>query len=42
MSTFVHNLAGGNLEAQKWTADEIRAKAQEIEAFWTNHSIVAD
>jgi hypothetical protein len=27
---FVHNLAGGNLEALKWTADEIRDKAKEI------------
>jgi hypothetical protein len=27
---FVANLAGGNLEALAWTADEIRAKAKEV------------
>jgi hypothetical protein len=39
---FVHNLAGGNNEAIKWTADEIRSKAVEIKAYYNNISVVAD
>lgn len=38
----VHNLAGGNLEALKYTADEIRAKAKESLAFHNAWSTVAD
>jgi hypothetical protein len=39
---FVKNLAGGNHEALAWSADEIRAKAQEIAANTDEWSLVAD
>jgi hypothetical protein len=39
---FVANLAGGNLEALTWTADEIRQKAKEIKEFTSEWSVVAD
>jgi hypothetical protein len=39
---FVHNLAGGNREAEKWTADEIRAKAKDIGAYGNEWCVVAD
>lgn len=39
---FVHNLAGGNLEALAWTADEIRQKAKEIKEFSSEWTVVAD
>lgn len=39
---FVANLAGGNREAQVWTADEIRAKAVEIAAYSSSWCVVAD
>lgn len=39
---FTANLAGGNKEAQVWTADEIRAKAREIMAFDNQWATVAD
>lgn len=39
---FVHNLAGGNLEAFVWSADEIRAKAVDIKAYDDMYSVVAD
>ena len=39
---FVHNLAGGNKEAQVWTADEIRAKAREILEYDNDWTTVAD
>jgi hypothetical protein len=39
---FVHNLAGGNLEALAWTADEIRQKAREIKEFSSEWTVVAD
>ena len=39
---FTANLAGGNLEAQAWTADEIRAKAKEILSFDNSFTTVAD
>lgn len=35
---FVHNLAGGNREALRWTADEIRAKAREIMDYWSSET----
>lgn len=38
----VHNLAGGNLEAQQYTADEIRAKAKESLTYHNAWSMVAD
>lgn len=38
---FVANLAGGNKEAQLWSADEIRAKAKEVEAHWSEWCVVA-
>lgn len=38
---FVANLAGGNKEAQLWDADEIRAKAKEIELHWSEWCVVA-
>lgn len=38
----VHNLAGGNLEAQQYTADEIRAKAKESLEYHNAWSTVAD
>lgn len=38
----VHNLAGGNLEAQQYSADEIRAKAKESLTFHNDWSTVAD
>jgi hypothetical protein len=38
----VANLAGGNLEALTWTADEIRQKAKEIKEFTSEWSVVAD
>jgi hypothetical protein len=39
---FAWNLAGGNHEAETWTADEIRAKAKEIMAYDGKWSTVAD
>ncbi|MFC1598536.1 hypothetical protein ACFL2U_00795 [Patescibacteria group bacterium] len=39
---FVHNLAGGNKEALVWTADEIRAKAEEIKDYHEKWCVVAD
>lgn len=38
----VHNLAGGNNEAAGWTADEIRAKAEEVKQYWDEWVVVAD
>lgn len=38
----VHNLAGGNLEALKYTDDEIRAKAKESLTYHNTWSTVAD
>jgi hypothetical protein len=37
----VANLAGGNKEAQVWSADEIRAKAKESIEFWDKYCVVA-
>lgn len=39
---FTANLAGGNKEAQVWTADEIRAKAREIIGYESDWVTVAD
>jgi hypothetical protein len=39
---FTANLAGGNHEAQVWTADEIRAKARAIMDYDQNWTTVAD
>jgi hypothetical protein len=39
---FTANLAGGNHEAQVWTADEIRAKAKAIMGYDDQWSTVAD
>jgi hypothetical protein len=39
---FVANLAGGNREALLWTAEETRAKASAIAAYWSEWAIVAD
>lgn len=39
---FVSNLAGGNKEAEVWTADEIRAKATEIYDYDCEWCAVAD
>jgi hypothetical protein len=39
---FTANLAGGNHEAQMWTADEIRAKAKEIMGYENEWVTVAD
>jgi hypothetical protein len=39
---FVHNLAGGNNEALKYTADEIREMAKEIIEYSNTHIAVAD
>lgn len=39
---FIHNLAGGNREAQEWGADEIRAKAKEILEYDNEWVPVAD
>ena len=39
---FVWNLAGGNREAETWTAEEIRAKAKEIMAHDNEWTTVAD
>lgn len=38
----VHNLAGGNKEAQEWDADEIRAKACEAVDYYSEWTTVAD
>ena len=38
----VSNLAGGNDDAATWTADEIRAKAQEALAYAAEWSVVSD
>ena len=38
----VHNLAGGNREAQGWTADEIRAQAAASLAYDAEWAVVAD
>jgi len=40
--TFVRNLTGANKEALVWTADEIRAKAQEILAYEEAWAVVSD
>jgi hypothetical protein len=40
--TFIHNLAGGNKEAALYSADEIRAMATAIDAYWSDWCIVAD
>lgn len=39
---FVHNLAGGNREAEEWTADEIREKSKEIISYSNEWCTVAD
>jgi len=39
---FTANLAGGNHEAQVWTADEIRAKAKDIMGYDNSWTTVAD
>ena len=39
---FTANLAGGNHEAQVWTADEIRAKARDIMSYDNQGTTVAD
>jgi hypothetical protein len=39
---FTANLAGGNHEAQVWTADEIRAKAKDIMGYDDSWTTVAD
>lgn len=39
---FTSNLAGGNNEAMHWTADEIRAKAKEIDEYAKTWCVVAD
>lgn len=39
---FAANLAGGNKEAQEWTADEIREKARAIVAYADDWDVVAD
>ena len=38
----VHNLAGGNKEAQVWTADEIRTQAEGSLAYDAEWAVVAD
>lgn len=38
----VYNLAGGNLEAGLWTADEIRANAQESLSYDAEWAVVSD
>ena len=38
---FVANLAGGNREAQEWTADEIRHKAGQVHEYWSKYAVVA-
>ena len=38
----VHNLAGGNREAELWDAKEIRAKASESKAYHDEWAVVAD
>lgn len=39
---FAANLAGGNKEAEVWTADEIRARARDIVAYADDWDVVAD
>mgnify|MGYP003978045053 FL=1 len=39
---FVHNLAGGNREAQIWSASKIRRKTKEIIEFANSYVLVAD
>ena len=39
---FVSNLAGGNKEALTWDADEIRTKAEEINNYHSEWTVVAD
>lgn len=39
---FVSNLAGGNREALEWSADEIRSRAQGVDAYWVEWAVVAD
>ena len=38
----VHNLAGGNREAEQWSAEEIRSKAKESKAYHDQWRTVAD
>lgn len=38
----VSNLAGGNADAETWTADEIRAKAREAVAYSSEWAVVSD
>ena len=42
LGVLVHNLAGGNKEALLWSADEIREKATETNAYWGEWCVVAD
>lgn len=39
---FVSNLAGGNREAETWSAEDMRAKAQEVIAYDAEWCVVAD
>jgi len=39
---FAHNLGGGNKEALAWSADEIRAEADEVSEYWSEWAVVAD
>lgn len=39
---FLRNLAGANNEALGWSADEIRAKAKELQEYWSRWALVAD
>ena len=39
---FVANLGGGNREAERWSADEIRAKAAVVADYWSRYAVVAD
>jgi hypothetical protein len=38
----VHNLAGGNREAESWTMDDVRTKAAESISYWNEWEVVAD
>ena len=39
---FLHNLSGGNREAQVLTGDEIRDEAKRVAEYWREHCTVAD